>query len=271
MKTKRKLVVTALCWVMILAAIPAVAGEIVMTVKGTVTRDSHDTLGIFQEGESLEGKPFTLTITFDDAGGTTRSSNLGINCVMSLLDGTSANPAKAVLTIGKGSYVFGTKPESKWDAYKDTAPNCPSSGIGFHVMEGAMPQTSNLRVTLQAGVDRYLKSGASWHDPIPNTKVYGIPGLGSFNITRPGDGNHAAWGRLDTRWLSISPANATTANQSADAETDSDSSSGKQDNDNPAAASGNPQSSTPAPHQSLKEKLRKAMGVVLPKVTIPNP
>jgi len=256
--------------VLAIGPIPAYAAEVVMTVKGTVARDSHDTLGIFQEGESLEGKPFTLTITFDDAGGTTRTSNLGINCVMTLLDGTSANPAKAVLTIGKGSYVFGTKPDSKWDAYKDTAPNCPSSGIGFHVMEGAMPQTSNLRVTLQAGVDRYLKSGASWQDPIPNTKVYGIPGLGSFNITRPGDGNHAAWGRLDTRWLSISPANATAANQSADAETDSDSSSGKQDNDIPAAGSGNRQSSTPAPQQALKDRLRQAVGGLLPKLKIPN-
>lgn len=193
------------------------AEEITMVVKGTVARDSWDTLEIFPKGSMLEGQPFTLTITFNAPPPVVQP---GDKCPASLISGTSANPARAVLTIGKGSYVFGTKPESKWDAYRDTAPGCSGRGVGFHVMEGAMPTTSNLFVTLQGGSGKELRSGADWQSPIPTTKVYGIPNLASFSITRPGDVNHGAGGRLIPESLSISTANANSLGR----ETDSDNS-----------------------------------------------
>ena len=199
-----------------LTSAPVSAKEIVMVVKGTIARDSWDTLGIFQVGNSLEGKTFTLTITFDDAGAVLDPG--GGSCAGSMVNGNSANPARAVLRIGKGSYTLGTKPESQWDAYKDTAPNCPGRGVGFHVMEGALPQTSNLWVMAQGPTGKELRGGASWQSPIPPSRVVGFPDLGSFNITRPGDAYHAAWGRLVLESLSISPATANSLAQAGDGE-----------------------------------------------------
>ena len=188
--------------------LPMHAAEVVITVRGAIAPDSHDELGVFGVGPDLKGQPFTLTITFDASKGEIITKSAG--CIASSVKGSTAdgNPARAVLKIGTGSYVFGTKPESKWDGYKDTAPNCSGRGLGFHVMEGAMPQTSNFWVTLQGAPGKELRSGPSWQSPISTSRVYGIPTLGTFRITRPGDSNHAASGRLVPESLAISCANA---------------------------------------------------------------
>jgi hypothetical protein len=91
----------------------AVAAEVVITVKGTVAPDSFDDDGIFKVGRDLKGQPFTLTITFDASKAEERNNE---GCVSSSVKGSTAsgNLARAVLKIGRGSYVFGTKPESRW-------------------------------------------------------------------------------------------------------------------------------------------------------------
>lgn len=272
-RTKRRhgtawpMIVTVAALMLVVGSIPVSAGEVVITVKGVVASDSHDTLGIFQSGTELKGLPFTLIITFDDAA-STASDNA--SCPASLINGSSADPARAVLKVGKGSYTLGTKPESKWDAYKDTAPhNCNPRGIGFHVMEGHMPQASNLWVTVQGPDGRELKSDASWQTPIATTRVTGFPGLGHFNITRPGDGDHAAWGRLDPQSLSIGPAGSAKDAASADATADAGDSSSKDEASTQTGQSAS-EGATAPPQQSLKDTVRKALGGMLPKLTIPH-
>lgn len=184
-----------------LTSVPASAKQIVMVVKGTVNKDSWNTLGIFENGSNLDGQAFTLTITFDAPPLAVEPGN---KCPASLINGTSANPARAVITIGKDSYVFGTKPESKWDAFRDAAPGCSGRGVGFHVTEGANPQTSNLWLALQDPNRHSLKFGSSWDIPVPTTKVCGIGA--AFIVTRPGDGRRSSGGRLMPQTLSIRSA-----------------------------------------------------------------
>jgi hypothetical protein len=151
MERKTTLVAATCCLVtlMMLAVLPAVAGQVVITGKGTVVKDSWDTLGVFQAGNSLEGKPFTLTMTFDapplvghdDYGIFKIGRNLaGQDFILVFTfsdsakrhshmcgdqgDGTSylgtANDvrAKAVLTIGGRSFVFGAQPDSEWGVFR---------------------------------------------------------------------------------------------------------------------------------------------------------
>jgi hypothetical protein len=264
-------ILTMAALMLAISPIPACAAEVVITVRGTVAPESSDTLGVFGAGTDLKGQPFTLTATFDDATSTERVTN---DCPVSEISGTSANPARVVLKIGNGSYVFGTKPESKWDAYKSTIPNCNGVGIGFHVKEGAMPQTSNLWVTLQPppGGRHPFSGSVNWQVPISSPAVDGGPDLGRFTITRPGDGQHAAWGRLMARSMSVGPANGQAGEQTGDATTDSDSTSvARQETENPAATDGSSTSQAPAKPQSLKDWLHKAIGGRLPKIAIPNP
>lgn len=196
-----------------LVAIPAVASQVVMTVKGTVSNGSWNTLGIFENGNNLDGQPFTLTITFDAPPPTVEPGN---KCPASLIKGTSANPARAVITIGKDSYTFGTKADSKWDAMREATPHCSGRGVGFHVTEGVNPQTSNVWLSLLGPNRNSPNFGSSWDIPVPTTKVVGLNS--AFSITRPGDSHHSSGGILNPETLSISSGNANSRAQGADSD-----------------------------------------------------
>lgn len=234
------------------------AAEVTITVKGTVAPDSPDDYGIFQVGKDLKGQAFTLTITFDDSKSVVRVTNGSSVSEISQTSGSS--PARVVLKIGPGSYVFGTKPESKWSAYKSTDPKSGCcGGIGFHVMEGIYPQTSLLWLTLQPppGNGTPLYGSVQWQTPISSPQVDGSPMLSQFTITRPGDYQRITRGRLMARSMSVGPGNGDSA-QVNDAPAASETSNAAQANGQTAA----PAQGT-APQPSLKERLRKAAGVLL--------
>ena len=239
-------------------AVSTVQGaEVTMTVKGTVAPDSPDDYGIFQVGKDLKGQTFTLTITFDDSKSVVRVTN---GCSVSEISQTSgSSPARVVLKIGPGSYVLGTKPESKWSAYKSTDPKCGGGGaIGFHVMEGIYPQTSLLWLKLEPPVGgRPLYGSVQWQTPI-SSPLDGDPMVSQFAITRPGDYQRVTRGRLMPQSMTEGPGNGGDAAEVNDAPAASETSNAAQANGQTAA----PAQGT-APQPSLKERLRKAAGVLL--------
>jgi hypothetical protein len=237
--------------------LPISAAEVVITVKGTVAPQSTDDYGIFQVGRDLKGQEFTLTITFDDSKSAVRVTN---DCPVSEISQTSgSSPARVVLKIGPGSYIFGTKPESKWSAYKSTAPNCGGVAIGFHVMEGVYPQTSLLWLTLQPppGGSQFTGS-VQWQTPISSPRVDGSPTLGQFTITRPGDYQHVTRGWLMARSMTEGPGKGGDSVQMNDAPATSETSNADRANGQTVPPA---QGATPQP--SLKERFRKAVGGLL--------
>jgi hypothetical protein len=93
------------------AAAPcAHASIITMTFTGTVNT-GNDITGVFGMGpvSSLSGQSFTLVYSFDDTKGTQSTINPGSGiCGTEIMSTSTSNPGTAVLTIGKGSYTFGT-------------------------------------------------------------------------------------------------------------------------------------------------------------------
>jgi hypothetical protein len=170
----------------------AVAAEVVITVKGTVAPDSFDDDGIFKVGRELKGQPFTLTITFDASKAEERNNE---GCVSSSVKGSTASgsPARAVLKIGAGSYVFGTKPESRWEAWRDAPSGCDvTGGVSFSVFEGTYPQTTILRMPMHPD-GKKLSASVDWNLAIPTTKIGTVE---QFVISHPGDSEHQVRGRL---------------------------------------------------------------------------
>ena len=170
----------------------AVAAEVVITVKGTVAPDSFDDDGIFKVGRELKGQPFTLTITFDASKAEERNNE---GCVSSSVKGSTAsgNPARAVLKIGTGAYVFGTKPESRWEAWRDAPSGCDvTGGVSFSVFEGTYPQTTILRMPMHPD-GKKLSASVDWHLAIPTMRIGTVE---QFVISHPGDSEHQVRGRL---------------------------------------------------------------------------
>jgi len=193
------------------------AADVTITVKGTVALDSPDDYGIFQVGKDLKGQPFTLTITFDDSKSVVRVTNGSSVSEISQTSGSS--PARVVLKIGPGSYVFGTKPESKWSAYKSTDPKSGCcGGIGFHVMEGIYPQTSLLWLKLEPAIGgKPLYGSVEWQTPISSARLDGDPMASQFRITRPGDHLRVTRGRLMPQSMTEGPGNGADSAQINDA------------------------------------------------------
>ena len=193
------------------------AAEVTITVKGTVALDSPDDYGIFQVGKDLKGQAFTLTITFDDSKSVVRVTNG--SSVSEISQNSGSSPARVVLKIGPGSYVFGTKPESKWSAYKSTDPKSGCcGGIGFHVMEGIYPQTSLLWLKLEPAIGgKPLYGSVQWQTPISSARLDGDPMASQFRITRPGDYQRVTRGRLMPQSMTEGPGNGADSAQVNDA------------------------------------------------------
>jgi hypothetical protein len=196
-----------LCLGMLACLVVSSAGQqVTIKVLGTVTPDSPDTMGLFGVGPNLKGQPFTLTITFDASKAETTTDNL--RCTGSSVKGSTAdgNPARAVLHIGKGSYAFGTKPESKWEAWRAAPSNCyPTGELSFGVFEGSYPHTSLLRMPMKPVDGKKMGSNVGWNEGIPSMRI-GV--VEQFLITRPGDFEHMVRGRLSATSMSMTVGGA---------------------------------------------------------------
>ena len=187
-------------------AVPSVGQQITIRVVGTVTPDSWDTLGLFGVGSDLKGQPFTLTITFD-ASKAESETNAG-GCLGSTVNGSTASgsPARAVLKIGTGSYVFGKKPESKWDAWREAPSGCdPTGGIGFSIFEGSYPHTILLRMPMYPVGGKKLSNSVDWNQTIPTMRIATVE---QFLITTPDDFQHMVKGRLWATSMSMTTGGA---------------------------------------------------------------
>ena len=87
------------------------ANIVTTTITGVVA-SGYDTSGVFgfAPGTDLTGQPFKLVYTFDDTKGTSSVTDCspGVPCSSSINSTAVSNPGTAVLTIGTGSYTFGT-------------------------------------------------------------------------------------------------------------------------------------------------------------------
>jgi hypothetical protein len=86
------------------------AAIVTMTFTGKVVT-GHDLSGVFgfTPGASIDGQSFTLVFSWDDSkGAQTTSSNNGSTCGSAIQGKNASSPGTAVLTIGSGSWTFGT-------------------------------------------------------------------------------------------------------------------------------------------------------------------
>ena len=94
----------------------AKAADVVMTITGVLT-GGWDQLGIFatgKEAQNMGAKPFTLVFTFDDSKGRAHAEKQS----SSLSGEGPQSGAKAVLSIGTGSFTFGGDKFSSWSVYR---------------------------------------------------------------------------------------------------------------------------------------------------------
>ena len=87
----------------------AEAAQVVVTITGTLN-GGMDQTGVFGAAHTdLTGKAFKLVYTFDDTKGQETVSNCnGVPCVSVVTGAGASSPGTAVLTIGGGSFSFGT-------------------------------------------------------------------------------------------------------------------------------------------------------------------
>jgi hypothetical protein len=96
---------------------PARAADVTFTITGMVSSGS-DTTGVFgfPPNASLAGKSFTLVFTFDDTKGTQTvfdtDQGLPYASTITTNQATGSSPGTAVLTIGGGSFSFGTSAQA---------------------------------------------------------------------------------------------------------------------------------------------------------------
>jgi hypothetical protein len=168
------------------ASLTLFASTVTVTVEGTVS--GGDQYGIFGVGKDLKGQEFTLVFTFDDAN--VRKIE-GDQCDAPHSEGKGSNPsspAKAVLTIGKGSFTFGNQGNSEWAVSRTLASSCSGSMVGMFIHEGVYPQTEGFDLRLfpaQAKIP--LIRSLDWHSPFAATGYDNNPENGVFVISHPRD------------------------------------------------------------------------------------
>ena len=215
-------------------------------------------MGAFGVGQDLSGQPFTLTITFDASKAETTTDNLG--CTGSSMKGSTAdgNPARVVLQIGKGSCTFGTKPESKWEAWRAAPSNCyPTGEMSFSVFEGSYPHTSLLRMPMKPASGKKMSNNVGWNEGVSTMRI-GV--VEQFLITRPKDFEHMVRGRLSATSMSM-----TTGGAEPTAETDTPSETEKAKSETEAQANDGKQPSTPSAG-SLKDQVKQGLGKLLKRL-----
>jgi hypothetical protein len=252
-------------------------GEIVITVKGKVSVGNDD-YGIFKVGRNLAGKDFTLVMTFSRAA--TQHQHMCIDKAdgTSYLGSAKDVPAKAILSIGDGSFVFGAQPDSSWGAFRGLTSDCMEDRVVLSFKEGAYPQATLLWVKLQPSGRLPLNTSISWDSALSSSQLDQSPNLSSFGISHSGDYEHSDHGVLIPDSVSIQVGGASVGPQTDSSQVPADrevseqgGGEAAQNSAGPAAAAnGGPQSTDGNPKPSLQQQLKKGIGRWLPKISAPS-
>src|ERR1700677_4519083 len=82
--------------------------SVVVTITGTVSYGLDQT-GVFGPAQTdLTGRSFTLVLTYDNKGQQSTQNCSGVPCTSMVSGSGSSSPGTALLTIGSGSFKFGT-------------------------------------------------------------------------------------------------------------------------------------------------------------------
>jgi hypothetical protein len=142
------------------------AADVNITITGVLT-GGWDQLGIFatgKEAQSMGGKPFTLVFTFDDAKGRAHAENRS----SSLSGEGPASGAKAVLTMGTGSFTFGDDKFSSWSVYR--SPGLISAYV--NEKKGSYFNDSpGVDVRIMPAQGSRTQFGADWKAPLSTSTV----------------------------------------------------------------------------------------------------
>jgi hypothetical protein len=159
------------------------AGEIVITVKGTLA--GEDYLGIFGKEKALsKGTPFTLVYTFDDARGEPQKTRCP-NAASGITGTGFKSPGIAIITIGTASYTFGRKENVRSSIWRSVPSACDAGEMDFDISEGKPPATSRVHINIKSAA-RPLTTDADWRSPLSLTKFTAPPDGNMFTITRGG-------------------------------------------------------------------------------------
>ena len=171
------------------------AAEINYTITGVLT-GGWDQLGIFatgKEAQNMGGKPFTLVFTFDDAKGRAHAENRS----SSLSGEGPSSGARAVLTIGTGSFTFGGDKFSSWSVYRSpgllSAYVNEKKGSYFNDSPGV-----DVRIMPAQGTH----FGADWKGPLSTTTVDNQTSC--FFINRHDAPNREVKGCFDVKKVEVS-------------------------------------------------------------------
>src|SRR5579864_1966909 len=171
---------------------PMKAAEITVTITGTL-EGGGDSFPIFDVGKSLDGKPFTLVYTFDDAKGLA-SPIAGCKGAASGIEGDGPNsPATAVLTVGTKSYTFGLGKNAHSAIWREIASPCSESQIAVEIHEGKDPFSQGVSVRIKPGEGkRSLTQNPDWRAPLASQDMDPLTFGSAFVICRVGDFYHQA-------------------------------------------------------------------------------
>jgi hypothetical protein len=191
---------------------PAKGAEILITVTGVIYK-GYDQFHMFGVGKvqggtdslDLKGEPFTLVFTFDDAKGKPELPNLCKDSGTGITGRFATSPGKAVLTIGTGSFTFGTLKESISSAWRSILGPCSTSSITaeVHDGEGFDNGKSIINVSLfPAKPMTSLTQKPDWRSPLSVTE--NLNNSGGFFISKRGDFRHEAKADFDVKSVTVS-------------------------------------------------------------------
>ncbi len=189
---------------------PLKAAEITVTIAGTL-EGGGDSFPIFDVGKNLDGKPFMLVYTFDDAKGV-QSPIAGCKGSASGINGDGVNsPGTAVLTVGTKSYVFGRDKNVHSAIWREIASPCSQSQITIEIHEGKEPFVNGVSVHIRPIQGRpsfrppSLTQNPDWRAPLNTQELEAGFGSGFF-IGRSGDFYHQAKSQLAITSVIVSGA-----------------------------------------------------------------
>ena len=179
------------------------AGEVVITVTGTLW-GGEDGFRIFGLGKTLpEGTPFTVVATFDDTKGKTYDGGNCAGAGSAIMTTEKGSPGTAVLTINGKSVEFGHPKQTKSGTWRWIGNSCSTSQIGFGISEGPNESGVGIRVEPKEGIANLI-TDPDWRHPATITNMYGTPSSNCFAIVRPGELERTTQSQLNVKSIVIS-------------------------------------------------------------------
>src|ERR1700761_6525131 len=116
---------------------------VVVTITGTAAGGGRGVFG----GDDLEGKPFTLSFSFDPSSAQVGGSSRCPGTSAIARGAAPGSRATAILTIGNASYTFGSKVNSKWQASRYLKSPCGDDGLfTLHIDESIGDSMSGIDI-----------------------------------------------------------------------------------------------------------------------------